>query len=106
VTLTQTQTTVTIEHLLASPLHRYEGRPRDGALPADGPELHDRIELREGLDIVGDRYAPTCTVMPWYPSAPSGATGTYCSVWVKPVVSVARTSIACTPSSACHSSIH
>ena len=51
-----TMTAVTIEHLLASPLHRYEGRPSDGALPADGPELRTRIELREGLGIVGDRY--------------------------------------------------
>ena len=47
---------ISIEHLLASPLHRYEGRPSDGPLPAAGPELHDRIELRAGLGIVGDRY--------------------------------------------------
>ncbi|WP_066658800.1 molybdenum cofactor biosysynthesis protein [Curtobacterium sp. MR_MD2014] len=42
--------------LLVSPHHRYEGRPADGALPAAGPELRDRIELRAGLGIVGDRY--------------------------------------------------
>ncbi len=42
--------------LLASPRHRYEGRPADGALPADAPELRDHVELRAGLGIVGDRY--------------------------------------------------
>lgn len=48
--------TIELVHLLASPLHRYEGRPGDGALPAVGEELHERIELREGLGIVGDRH--------------------------------------------------
>ncbi|MFN4002992.1 MOSC domain-containing protein [Microcella sp.] len=47
---------ITIEHLLASPSHRYEGRPSDGAAPATAVELHDRIALRAGLGIVGDRY--------------------------------------------------
>lgn len=42
--------------LLASPIHRYEGRPNDGALPFDGEEVHDSIEVREGLGVVGDRY--------------------------------------------------
>jgi MOSC domain-containing protein YiiM len=42
--------------LLASPLHRYEGRPRDGVLPFDGPEARETIELRAGLGVVGDRY--------------------------------------------------
>ncbi|WP_168916230.1 MOSC domain-containing protein [Microcella flavibacter] len=51
-----TPRTIELVHLLASPLHRYEGRPAEGALPAAGEELHDRIELREGLGIVGDRY--------------------------------------------------
>lgn len=50
------ETPVEVVLLLASPRHRYEGRPADGALPADGPELRDRIELRAGLGIVGDRY--------------------------------------------------
>ncbi len=50
------ETTVEVVLLLASPRHRYEGRPADGALPADGPELRERIELRAGLGIVGDRY--------------------------------------------------
>jgi MOSC domain-containing protein YiiM len=42
--------------LLASPLHRYEGRPRDGALPFDGRETFDSITVRAGLGIVGDRF--------------------------------------------------
>ena len=47
---------VTIELLLASPLHRYEGRPSDGPRDAPGPELPTSIEVRAGLGIVGDRY--------------------------------------------------
>lgn len=50
------RTDVEVAMLLVSRRHRYEGRPADGALPADGPELRDRIELRAGLGIVGDRY--------------------------------------------------
>ena len=42
--------------LLASPLHRYEGRPRDGAVPFDGPETFDQITIRAGLGVVGDRF--------------------------------------------------
>jgi MOSC domain-containing protein YiiM len=42
--------------LLASPLHRYEGRPRDGAVPFDGPETFDSISVRAGLGVVGDRF--------------------------------------------------
>ena len=47
---------VTIEMLLASPLHRYEGRPSDGPLDPRGPELQSSVEVRAGLGIVGDRY--------------------------------------------------
>ncbi len=47
---------VTIELLLASPLHRYEGRPSDGPRDATGPELPESVEVRAGLGIVGDRY--------------------------------------------------
>jgi hypothetical protein len=47
---------VTIELLLASPRSRYEGRPGDGPLPADGPETPSSIEIRAGLGVVGDRY--------------------------------------------------
>lgn len=47
---------VEIVELLASPLHRYEGRPADGPAPAPDDELRDRLELRAGRGIVGDRY--------------------------------------------------
>jgi MOSC domain-containing protein YiiM len=47
---------VEVALLLVSRRHRYEGRPADGALPADEDELRDRIELRAGLGIIGDRY--------------------------------------------------
>ncbi|WP_378146898.1 molybdenum cofactor biosysynthesis protein [Cnuibacter sp. UC19_7] len=49
---------VTIELLLVSTRHRYEGRPADGPLPApEGePEVRSTIELRAGLGAVGDRY--------------------------------------------------
>ncbi|TAL41807.1 MAG: MOSC domain-containing protein [Salinibacterium sp.] len=47
---------VTVELLLASPLHRYEGRPEDGPVEAEGRELFESIDLRAGLGIVGDRY--------------------------------------------------
>lgn len=53
------RTDVEIALLLVSPRHRYEGRPAEGALPVlptDQEELRDRIELRAGLGIVGDRY--------------------------------------------------
>jgi len=53
------RTEVEVALLLVSPRHRYEGRPADGALPvgADDPdESRDRIQLRAGLGIVGDRY--------------------------------------------------
>jgi MOSC domain-containing protein YiiM len=47
---------VEIVQLLASPVHRYEGRPDDGPAPAPEGELRDELELRAGLGIVGDRY--------------------------------------------------
>lgn len=47
---------VEIVLLLASPVHRYEGRPADGPVPAVGPETHSEIRLRAGLGIVGDRH--------------------------------------------------
>jgi len=53
------RTDVEIALLLVSRRHRYEGRPADGALPvrpSDPDELRDRVELRAGLGIVGDRY--------------------------------------------------
>src|ERR1700754_2833663 len=45
-----------IIELLASPVHRYEGRPSDGPAPAPPGELVEEIEIRAGLGIVGDRY--------------------------------------------------
>ncbi|SCE99007.1 molybdenum cofactor biosysynthesis protein [Micromonospora mirobrigensis] len=42
--------------LLASPVHRYVGRPADGPAPAPPGELVDRVTIRAGLGIVGDRY--------------------------------------------------
>jgi MOSC domain-containing protein YiiM len=42
--------------LLASPLHRYEGRPSEPPVPFDGDELPAAIEIREGLGVVGDRF--------------------------------------------------
>jgi hypothetical protein len=50
------QIAVEIVELLASPVHRYEGRPGDGPAPAPEGELRDELELRAGLGIVGDRY--------------------------------------------------
>jgi MOSC domain-containing protein YiiM len=49
-------TDVEIVALLASPLHRYEGRPSDGPRDAVGREVQHAIEVRAGLGIVGDRY--------------------------------------------------
>jgi hypothetical protein len=45
-----------IVELLASPAHRYEGRPADGPAPAPPGELVAEIRIRAGLGIVGDRY--------------------------------------------------
>lgn len=47
---------IEVVSLLASPLHRYEGRPDDGPREPVGQELFDSIQLRAGLGIVGDRY--------------------------------------------------
>ncbi|MEU8816836.1 molybdenum cofactor biosysynthesis protein [Actinoplanes sp. NPDC048796] len=45
-----------IAELLASPVHRFEGRPGDGPAPAPPGELVPFVEVRKGLGIVGDRY--------------------------------------------------
>ena len=42
--------------LLASPVHRFEGRPVDGPAPAPPGELVEEVQIRAGLGIVGDRY--------------------------------------------------
>jgi MOSC domain-containing protein YiiM len=47
---------ISIVELLRSPVHRLAGRPQDGPAPAPPGELVDRVELRKGLGIVGDRY--------------------------------------------------
>jgi MOSC domain-containing protein YiiM len=46
---------VEVVGLLASPGHRYDGRP-DAGVAAQPVEHRDRIEVRAGLGIVGDRY--------------------------------------------------
>ncbi|MFI5937689.1 molybdenum cofactor biosysynthesis protein [Actinoplanes sp. NPDC051494] len=45
-----------ILQLLASPAHRYEGRPSAGPAAAPPGEMVGSIEIRAGLGIVGDRY--------------------------------------------------
>jgi hypothetical protein len=45
-----------IAELLASPVHRFEGRPQDGPAPAPPGELVHEVHIRAGLGIVGDRY--------------------------------------------------
>ena len=45
-----------IVELLASPVHRFVGRPADGPAPAPPGELVDVVQIRAGLGIVGDRY--------------------------------------------------
>ncbi len=45
-----------IVQLLASPVHRYEGRPADGPAAAPPGELVEQVEIRAGAGIVGDRY--------------------------------------------------
>jgi len=45
-----------IVELLASPVHRFEGRPIDGPRPAPDGELVGEVRIRAGLGVVGDRY--------------------------------------------------
>lgn len=47
---------IEIVMLHASSIHRYEGRPRSGALPAIESEEHAELRFRAGLGIVGDRH--------------------------------------------------
>jgi MOSC domain-containing protein YiiM len=42
--------------LVAAPVHRYGGRPSSG-VPAQEGDRRDRLELRAGYGVVGDRYA-------------------------------------------------
>lgn len=50
------RTPVEIVELLASPAHRYDGRPADGPEPVPHAERKDRLELRAGLGVIGDRF--------------------------------------------------
>lgn len=45
-----------IIELLASAVHRFEGRASDGPAPAPPGELVSAVRIRAGLGIVGDRY--------------------------------------------------
>jgi MOSC domain-containing protein YiiM len=47
---------VEIVGLVASPAHRYNGRP-GGVVPEQGADARERIEVRGGHGVVGDRYA-------------------------------------------------
>lgn len=47
---------IEIVELLASPRHRYEGRPADGPDEVPADERRVGLELRAGLGVVGDRY--------------------------------------------------
>lgn len=47
---------VQVEALLVSPVHAYEGRPADGPRPDPVPVARERVEVRAGLGLVGDRY--------------------------------------------------
>lgn len=42
--------------LLVSPVHAFEGRPQDGPRPDPEPVARDRVAVRAGLGLVGDRY--------------------------------------------------
>jgi MOSC domain-containing protein YiiM len=47
---------VEIVGLLVSPVHAYEGRPADGPRPDPVDPGRDRVKVRAGLGVVGDRY--------------------------------------------------
>lgn len=47
---------VEIVALVVSAVHRYDGRPAAG-VPAQDGDRRDRIEVRAGYGVVGDRYA-------------------------------------------------
>ncbi|MDV6290722.1 hypothetical protein R2F25_34150 [Streptomyces sp. UP1A-1] len=49
-------TEVEVLQLLVSPAHRLAGRPADGPSPGPADERVDRVEVRAGLGLVGDRY--------------------------------------------------
>lgn len=47
---------VEVAGLLVAPVHRYEGRP-GGAVPEQSTDRRERLEVRAGIGILGDRYA-------------------------------------------------
>ncbi|MFG2310482.1 molybdenum cofactor biosysynthesis protein [Streptomyces sp. NPDC048566] len=47
---------VEIVQLLVSGVHRFEGRPRDGAPELPDAELVQTVRVRAGLGVVGDRH--------------------------------------------------
>ncbi|MFD6188479.1 molybdenum cofactor biosysynthesis protein [Streptomyces sp. NPDC060275] len=47
---------VEVVQLLVSPVHRYAGRPADGAAADPDGGLVEQVEVRSRLGIVGDRY--------------------------------------------------
>jgi MOSC domain-containing protein YiiM len=47
---------VEVVGLVASPAHRYDGRP-GGGVPQQAADRRERIEVRAGYGVVGDRYA-------------------------------------------------
>ncbi len=49
-------TEVEVLELLVSPAHRLAGRPADGPAPGPDDERVSRVEVRDGLGLVGDRY--------------------------------------------------
>ncbi|MGM1064066.1 MOSC domain-containing protein [Saccharothrix sp. Mg75] len=49
-------TAVEVVALHVSPVHAYEGRPADGPRPDPEPVSRDRVVVRAGLGLVGDRY--------------------------------------------------
>lgn len=47
---------VAVVALLVAPRHAFEGRPQDGPLPDPVPVARDRVTVRAGLGLEGDRY--------------------------------------------------
>ncbi|WP_345619931.1 molybdenum cofactor biosysynthesis protein [Streptomyces ziwulingensis] len=47
---------VEVRQLLVSSAHRLAGRPSDGPAPGPPDERVERVEVRRGLGLVGDRY--------------------------------------------------
>lgn len=47
---------VEVVALVAAPTHAFEGRPADGPRPDPEPVARDRVTVRAGLGLEGDRY--------------------------------------------------